>query len=259
MEDIIQVDDQLIANTLAKPRWPWIIALAYSAEDRAPGAIAKVISALERYDEGRISKIATGMALKELNKLICGDASKSDWSGTEEFERLIVQAIESDDLASFGRKKRKSPLQPLDPLLWAGGEIMMYKTSDLKPEGERKSDNPTFARQNPTWYYDIHVSAIDVKKLLDRETPPALRGNDRRSAPPTKKRPTKQHGYLFTFLRVMTDEIRDGTRLEAHAAYVRWLKRDRPREKPFARTAFEGMLEHYKDGWSIKDNEWVLE
>ena len=166
MEDVIKVDDQLIANKLAKPLWPWIIALAYLAKDREPEAVAKVIWALERYDDGHIGKIATGMALKELNKLIDGDVSESDWSGTEEFERLIVQAIESGDLASFGRKKRKSPLQPLDPLLWAGGEIMMYETSDLKPEGERKSDEPTPAHQNPTWYYDIHVDANAVRNLM---------------------------------------------------------------------------------------------
>ena len=84
MEDTIEVDDQLIAGILAKPHWPWIIALAYSAKERAPEAIAKVIWALGRYDEGRLGEIATGLALKELNKLIVGDASESDWSGIEQ-------------------------------------------------------------------------------------------------------------------------------------------------------------------------------
>ena len=168
MEDKIEVDDQLIADKLAEPEWPWIIALAFLAKDRAPEAIAKVIWALERYDGGRIGKIATGMALKELNHALVGDASESDWSVIKEIERPIIQAIRAGAIESFGSKKPKPDivLKPLKRLLWAGGEIIMNETSDLKPEGERESDSPKFARQNSTRAYDVHVSASDIRELL---------------------------------------------------------------------------------------------
>ena len=262
MEDIIKVDDQLIADKLAEPEWPWIIALAYLGEDRAQNAVATVIWWLDYYKDAGLIDVATGMALKHLNKALVGDASESDWSVIKEIERPIIQAIRAGEIVSFGSKKPKPDivLKPLKRLLWAGGEIIMNETSDLKPAGERGSDCPTFARQNSTRAYDVHVSASDIRKLVDRQTPIAQRSIERISSPPTKNQPTKRHGHLFTFfLRVMTDDIRDGKRFKAQANYVRWLKRDRPHEKPFARTAFEGMLEHYKDGWRIKDNEWVLE
>ena len=261
MEDIIEVDDQLIADKLAEPEWPWIIALAYLAESRAQNAVATVIWWLDYYEDAGLIDIATGMALKHLNKALVGDASESDWSVIKEIERPIIQAIRSGEIVSFGSKKPKPNivLKPLKRLLWAGGEIIMNETSDLKPAGERGSDCPTFARQNSTRAYDVHVSASDIRELFDRETPPTLRGNDRRSAPPTKKRPTKQHGYLFTFFSHMTEDVRYGTRKKARLAYVGWLKNHRHLERPLQRNTFERMLEHFKDGWCIKDNEWVLE
>ena len=258
MEDLVEVDDQLIANKLAEPEWPWIIALAYSAEARAPNAIATVIWSLNHYDEGKTRETATGWALTHLYRLLAGETPKFEWSVIEEIERPIIQAMRAGDIQSFGREEPLSLLQPLEKTVWAGGEIVMTGKSDLKPAGERKSDNLALARQNPNWYYDIHVSASDVRKLVDRETPTALRSIERKSAPPTK-RPTTQHRHLFRFFSIMTGSIRNGTRKKAREAYVGWLKNDRPSERPLRREAFERMLEHYKDGWLIKDNEWVLE
>jgi len=95
--------------------------------------------------------------------------------------------------------------------------------------------------------------------LSHAPSPAAPRRTDRQSAPRTKP-PTMRHRHLFRFFSIMTNDIRDGTRLNAHANYVRWLKRERPFEKPFARNTFEAMLERHKDGWKIdKDNDWVLE
>ena len=258
MEDIIEVDDHLIANKLAEPEWPWIIALAYSAEARAPNAIATVIWWRNYYDEGATRKVATDLTLTHLYRLVAGETPEFDWSVIEEIERPLIQAIRTGDIQSFGSEEPLSKPQPIEKTLWARGEIAMAEWSDLKSIGERKADNPTPARQNPTWYYDIHVSASDVRKLVDRETPTALRSIERKSAPPTK-RPTTQHRHLFRFFGIMTDSIRNGTRKKAREAYVGWLKNDRPFERPLRREAFERMLEHYKDGWLIKDNEWVFE
>ena len=179
MEDIIEVDDQLIANKLAKPHWPWIIALAYSVNNAVPNAVATVVWAVDHYDKGATRKVATDLALTHLYRLVAGETPEFDWSVIEEIERPLIQAIESGHLASFGREDPDSRPQQLKTTDWVGGEIAMAEWSDLKPMGERKSDEPTPARQNPTWYYDIHVDANAVRNLMallhTQETPrPAL-------------------------------------------------------------------------------------
>ena len=166
MENIIEVDDQLIANKLAEPEWPWIIALAYSAEARTPNAIATVIWWRDYYDQRPTRKIATGLTLTHLYRLIAGETPEFDWSVIEDIERPLIQAIREGDIQSFGSEEPLSKPQPIDKTVWARGEIAMAEWSDLKPIGERKSDEPTPAHQNPTWYYDIHVDANAVRNLM---------------------------------------------------------------------------------------------
>lgn len=173
MEDTIEVDDQLIENTLAEPEWPWIIALAYTVRNVAPEAVATMIWALKHYAQGECAEIATGIALTHLYGLVAGETSKFDWSVIDEIERPIIQAIRRGEIASFGRNEPDSPIRELDQTLWAGGEILMNKKSELKLAGERTlSDfDGTFARQNPTWAYDIHVNANGIRALVQSAFP----------------------------------------------------------------------------------------
>ena len=169
MSFTIEVDDQLIENTLAEPEWPWIIALAYTVRNVAPNAVATMIWALNHYAKGKSADIATGIALSHLYKIVAGETRDFDWSVIDEIERPIIQAIRTGKITSFGRNEPDSPILELDRTIWTGGEIVMNMTSELKSAGERSLSvfDSTFAGQSPIWAYDIHVSAKDVRTLLD--------------------------------------------------------------------------------------------
>ena len=165
----IEVDDELIENTLADPEWPWIIALAYSVKNAAPDAVATMIWALNHYASGKCSEVTTDIALTHLYGLVAGETPEFDWSIIDNIERPIIRAIRAGVVTSFGRSELGLPLAPLTSTFWAGGEIVASRTSDLKMGGGRRSSDfdSTFAGQQQTWAYDIHVSACDLRALLE--------------------------------------------------------------------------------------------
>ena len=260
MEDIIKVDDQLIADKLAEPEWPWIIALAYIAEARAQNAVAIVIWWLDYYKDAGLIDIATGMALKHLNKALVGDASESDWSVIKEIERPIIQAIRAGEIVSFGSKKPKPDveLKRLKRLLWAGGEIIMNETSDLKPAGERESDSPTFARHNSIRAYDVHVSASDIRKLVDVLPPPQTH---RHAEAWTKRALTGQQITAMEFLHICGGRWRNGKEGNAKdllGRYEIWIAEKPARGEPLGKTAFFKWRDRCQQGYSVNGRKLIF-
>ena len=260
MEDLINVDDQLISDKLAEPEWPWIIALAYLAEARAHNAVAIVIWWLDYYKNAGLTDVATGMALKHLNKALVGHASESDWSVIKEIERPIIQAIRSGEIVSFGSKKPRPNivLKPLKRLLWAGGEIIMNETSDLKPEGERESDSSTFARQNSIRSYDVHVSASDIRKLLD--VPPRPKTH-RHAEAWTKRALSSQQITAMEFLHICGERWRNGKEGNAKdllGRYEIWIAEKPARGEPLGKTAFFKWRDRYQQGYKVDGRKLIF-
>ena len=257
MEDIIEVDDQLIANKLAEPEWPWIIALAYSAEARTPNAIATVIRWRNYYDEGATRKVATDLTLTHLYRLVAGETPEFDWSVIEEIERPLIQAIRAGDIQSFGSEEPRSKPQLIDKTVWARGEIAMAEWSDLKPIGERKADNPTPACQNPTWYYDIHVSASDVRELVDVPPRPQIHQHAENW---TKRALKNQQIAALDFFEISGARWRNGEvgNEDAFIAkYEKWIEKEN-RGTPLKRSAFRIWRHRGVQGYRVDGHKLIL-
>ena len=257
MEDTIEVDDQLIENTLAEPEWPWIIALAYTVRNVAPDAVATMIWALNHHADGKCAKIATGIASIHLYGLVAGETSEFDWSVIEEIERPIIQAIRRGEIASFGRNEPGSKIHQIDRTLWAGGEIVMYKTSDLKPVGDRKSKDPAFARQNPTWAYDIHVSASGVKKLVHVEPRPPAITNANNLTKRALKNPQIALMDFFTICGSRWHNGENGNQAAFIAEYEKWIKEEH-RGIPQKRSTFRKWRDRWDGGYRVKDRKLTV-
>ena len=254
MEDEIEVDDQLITDRLAEPKWPWIIALAYSVEKAVPNAVATIVWALNSYDEGRIRETTTGLAAVLLSELIGGDTYESV---IEKIERPIIRAIRAGAIKSFGRESPNSVLSTIDKVEWAGGKIVMTKKSDLNPGDEKKSDNLTVSSQNPNWYYDIHVSANDVKKLVDLPPRPQIHQH----AENWTKRALKNHQIAaLDFFEISGARWRNGEEGNEEAfmaEYEKWIEKE-DRGTPLKRSAFRIWRDRGVQGYKVEGRKLIL-
>ena len=179
------------------------------------------------------------------------DNMEKEFARTVQGFRDVTKGLSSGVLTCLVEEKYAGQLYKIPRFYW------FFARSNLSHIENRDNVPPQFVGQ------PVQVELRHLESWKGVLSPPpsltAPRRTDRQSAPLTKP-PTMRHRHLFRFFSIMTNDIRDGTRLNAHANYVRWLKRDRSFEKPFARNTFERMLEHHKDGWKIDENhEWALE
>lgn len=152
----------------------------------------------------------------------------------------------------FGRANGQGDLDNVPSSAWVDSRLTIEETGYVL--GPLK----TYERHRTRWS-GLRVATARLMELWPIE-PREDRNNQGvtvnfiASEPPTKKRPTKRHLYLFKFFAFMEEGLQ---RKNAQLQYKSWLKLHYPHEQAFGRTTFEQMLECYKDGWTIEDKEWA--
>jgi hypothetical protein len=162
----------LVACWLARPLWPWPLALAYSlAEPSRNDALNWVCQIFDEYPSlgsptsdliGSSSIRGLAQALPDDEPQTSDAADKLDWPDSAKVlavERPLIAWLECDDLKGWGRRDFDDQLERIPAESWIGGEIVHRKTCELRPEGRRATEGLWFPDLGATtWYFDVHIT-----------------------------------------------------------------------------------------------------
>ena len=164
-----------VQQWLDKAYWPWPLALAYSIGANRKSAIEDCVSVLD--GSAGVSSEYVGLTALHLVYAQAIDdpmASEIDWDRMHTVERPLVAAIESDKIEWRGCIAPGEPLgNPSNSSHWIGGNIHAEATADLVASGYREFHNDLDTvfghRKRRVRFYDIHLKAADVRKVVDGE------------------------------------------------------------------------------------------
>ncbi|WP_324741589.1 hypothetical protein U8326_16375 [Tsuneonella sp. CC-YZS046] len=163
---------------LAKPFWPWPVALAYSqAPDDRDEALFTAVEILELYS--RIDSMAEYTGAGAIHRIYEAVTKEQNISRLEEdtmrrIEAALVGAIEAERVAAQGRKSPSSPLEPIQVSDWVGAEIDGEGTCDLVKAGWRGQSSSFEAlfgdKQRVVWFYDVHLPRAGMLAVFGEPT-----------------------------------------------------------------------------------------
>lgn len=162
-----------VAAWLAKPYWPWPLALAYSQpfEVRA-AAVAAAVEILDGYPRlgGGSAEYIGVAAVDFVYGVVFGAADTFDFRQLGQLEAPLLRAIHDREIPTLGRPSVDALPEEIALSSWQGAEIDSERTCDLVKAGWREQSSDLSAvlgeLKRVTWYYDAHVPRAAMQAVF---------------------------------------------------------------------------------------------
>jgi hypothetical protein len=171
-----------IATWLAKPFWPWPLALAYSqAPEKRQAAVSAAIEVLEAYP--RRAEMAECTAIGAVGSVYQVVTDEQDVRYLDEetlrhIEAPLLAAVMSGVVLAQGRKTLESLFEGIRVADWVGAEIDAEATADLVRAGWRERSRGLDAMlgrdERVVWFYDVHLPRAGMTKVFGEPAEPSL-------------------------------------------------------------------------------------